>query len=86
MEDTTITTDDAENLWDSQRLATYLNLPLGNLYRRIRRGDAPPMIRLGPQTFRWRRADVEEWVSQRRTTETANPSRARSEPLRRRRS
>ena len=35
------------------------------IYRKIRMGEFPSPIRLGPQTVAWREEDIEQWLSSR---------------------
>ena len=56
--------DEEPDLWNYQKTAQRLGIPVGTLYswvhlRRI------PHVRLGPALVRFRKSEIEVWLSQR---------------------
>lgn len=56
-----------EPLMTIEEVAAVLNVSSGTLYRWRKAGNHPLMndmaIQLGPQIYRWRRADVDKWIT-----------------------
>lgn len=56
-----------ESLHDPRWLAEYLGLPLATVYKMNSEGTGPRRIRVGKHV-RYRKSDVERWLSQRYET------------------
>ena len=54
--------DDA-TLLKARELAQLLAVSSDMVYRLEANGTIPQAIKLGPRTFRWRRSEVQRWVS-----------------------
>ncbi|WIM06848.1 MAG: AlpA family transcriptional regulator [Candidatus Nitricoxidivorans perseverans] len=46
-----------------RRVEAKTALPRSSLYAKIKAGDFPPPIRLGPNTVGWIEAEVDSWLS-----------------------
>jgi prophage regulatory protein len=46
-------------------------LPPSTLYARIKAGDFPRPVKLGPRTVAWRATDVQRWIAARAGQEAA---------------
>jgi len=46
-------------------VAAYLGVGRTSAYQLVNRADGPPVMRLGPQTIRVRRADLDDWLDTR---------------------
>ena len=58
-------TTQANHLLSRQELQAMLGVSRSTLYMLMRNDGLPRPIRLGPQTNRWRRHEVENWLSER---------------------
>lgn len=60
------------SLLDVREAAALLGISPGTLYHWLREEGRVPFVRLGPRCVRFRRSDLEEWISQKsvRTAET----------------
>jgi predicted DNA-binding transcriptional regulator AlpA len=54
-----------ETLHDIHWLAAYLDKPVKTLYAWRLRGTGPPAYKIG-QSLRWRKSEVDAWVSEQR--------------------
>ena len=63
-------------LLDTAAAAELLGLTPRALEERRRRGDGPPYIRLGRTCVRYRLSDLEEWLSERTYSSTAEEAAA----------
>lgn len=52
---------------DPAEVAEYLQVPLANLYQWRYRGVGPRSIKVG-RHLRWRRSDIDRWLSDRSTS------------------
>lgn len=55
---------EAERLWTVEELARFLGVPVATVYQWRYRRQGPPGIRVG-RHLRFRRADIERWLSER---------------------
>ena len=59
-----------DRLVTTREVADYLGIPVQTIYRWASRGDGPTRLRVG-RYVRYRKADVERWLSAREITADA---------------
>ena len=63
-----MTTETTSGQWlDIQALAQHLNCSASSIRRWVRLGQFPRPARLGRRVLRWRRTDIEQWLSEQGT-------------------
>jgi len=50
---------------DVQEAATFLNISVGTLYHWLSERRGPPCVRLSSHSVRWRKSDIDAWISER---------------------
>lgn len=58
-------------LYTVNELAELFKVHRATVYRWVQFGDFPPPVKLGGNTSRWLRTDVERWITSRAETQTA---------------
>jgi prophage regulatory protein len=56
---------ETEGLMDIDQVSAFLNVSVGTLYHWLSEHRGPPCVRMSSRCLRWRRSDVEAWVSER---------------------
>jgi predicted DNA-binding transcriptional regulator AlpA len=56
---------ETERLMDIYEVAAFLNVSPGTLYHWLSQRRGPPCVRVSSRCVRWRRSDVNAWVSER---------------------
>ena len=69
--------DERSQLLDVREAAALLKISPGSLYHWLSQGRIP-VVRLGPRCVRFRRSDLEEWISEKsvRTNDVHVPARS----------
>jgi len=65
--------EQVEELLTTQKLSTYLGIPVATLYAWRQRGQGPVSFRVGKH-LRYRRSDVVGWIGQQLELETVSGS------------
>ncbi len=63
----------SEPLWREDEYASYVGVSVRTAQVQRQRGDGPPYVRLSRRAIRYRKRDVDIWVSEQTRTNTSQP-------------